>query len=82
MTAHGPAQKPAGEPPSLKIGRHPTQQAGPQPVSGVDRIIAIASGKGGVGKSTVSSNLAVALARQGRRSGCLMPTSTVPASRA
>ncbi len=72
MTAHGPAAKPAGDPPpSLKIGRHPTQQSGPQPVSGVDRIIAIASGKGGVGKSTVSSNLAVALARQGRRVGLL-----------
>ncbi len=71
LTAHGPAPKPAGDPPSLKIGRHPTQQAGPQPVSGVDRIIAIASGKGGVGKSTVSSNLAVALARQGRRVGLL-----------
>jgi ATP-binding protein involved in chromosome partitioning len=59
-------------PPSLKIGQHPTPQAGgPQKVSGVDRIIAIASGKGGVGKSTVSSNLAVALARQGRRVGLL-----------
>ena len=41
------------------------------PVAGVDRIIAIGSGKGGVGKSTVSSNLAVALARQGRRVGLL-----------
>jgi len=37
----------------------------------VKRIIAIGSGKGGVGKSTVSSNLAVALARQGRKVGLL-----------
>ena len=70
MTAHGPAPKAA--PPSLKIGQHPTPQAGgPQKISGIDRIIAVASGKGGVGKSTVSSNLAVALARQGRRVGLL-----------
>ncbi|MCC6863675.1 MAG: Mrp/NBP35 family ATP-binding protein [Rhodobacteraceae bacterium] len=70
MTAHGPAAKSAA--PSLKIGQHPTpQQGGPQKVSGVDRIIVVASGKGGVGKSTVSSNLAVALARQGRKVGLL-----------
>ena len=70
LTAHGPAPK-APEPPSLKIGRHPTPQAGPARVSGVDRILAIGSGKGGVGKSTVSSNLAVALAKEGRRVGLL-----------
>ncbi len=70
MTAHGPAARPP--PPSLKIGQHPTpQQGGPQRISGIDRIIAVASGKGGVGKSTVASNLAVALARQGRRVGLL-----------
>ena len=71
LTAHGPAPA-APKPPSLKIGGHPTpQQGGPQKVSGVDRIIAVGSGKGGVGKSTVSSNLAVALAKEGRRVGLL-----------
>jgi ATP-binding protein involved in chromosome partitioning len=70
LTAHGPAAKPAA-PPSLKVGRHPEPQAGPSKPAGVDRIIAVGSGKGGVGKSTVASNLAVALARQGRRVGLL-----------
>ena len=76
LTAHGPATPaapaaPKGEPPALKVGRHPTPQAGPAPVKGVARILAIGSGKGGVGKSTVSSNLAVALAKEGRRVGLL-----------
>lgn len=71
LTAHGPSPA-VPKLPSLKVGGHPKpQQGGPQPVSGVDRIIAIGSGKGGVGKSTVSSNLAVALAREGRRVGLL-----------
>jgi len=69
LTAHGPAAK--APPPNLKLGRHPTPQQGAQKVPGVARILAVASGKGGVGKSTVSSNLAVALARQGRRVGLL-----------
>ncbi len=77
LTAHGPSPKsapkaaPTGEAPSLKIGRHATPQAGPTKPSGVDRILAVGSGKGGVGKSTVSSNLAVALAKQGRKVGLL-----------
>lgn len=71
LTAHGPAAK-ASPPPDLKIGRHPKpQQGGPQALPQVDRIIAVGSGKGGVGKSTVASNLAVALARAGRRVGLL-----------
>ncbi|WGH77962.1 Mrp/NBP35 family ATP-binding protein [Jannaschia ovalis] len=58
-------------PPALKVGGHPKPQDGPKRVPGVDRVIAIASGKGGVGKSTLAANLAVALARQGRKIGLL-----------
>jgi ATP-binding protein involved in chromosome partitioning len=67
LTAH------AGTPkaPSLKVGVHPKPQAAPLRPSGVKKIIAIGSGKGGVGKSTVSANLAVALAKKGRKVGLL-----------
>ena len=66
MTAHS---SPAA-PPDLKPQRASTP-SGPQKVPGVERIIAIASGKGGVGKSTISSNIACALAAEGRRVGLL-----------
>ena len=66
MTAHS-TPKP---PPDLKPGRK-AQPDGPEKVPGVQRLIAIASGKGGVGKSTVSANLACALAAEGRKVGLL-----------
>ena len=78
LTAHGPAAKapprpvaPAGDAPNLQIGGHMKPQQGSMKPSGVRHIIGIGSGKGGVGKSTVASNLAVALARAGRRVGLL-----------
>ena len=67
MTAHA-AQ--AAAPPDLKSSK-PSEPTGPAKIPGVDRIIAVASGKGGVGKSTVSANLACALAAEGRRVGLL-----------
>jgi len=56
---HGPGPGPGGQLPEA------------QPIPGVRQVIAVSSGKGGVGKSTVAVNLACALAQRGLRVGLL-----------
>ena len=57
----------------INIAAKPVQQGpqGPPTLSKVKNIIAVASGKGGVGKSTVTANLAVGLAKQGFKVGLI-----------
>ena len=72
-----PPPRPAAPPPNPAAGQphghsHAAPAGKPQLLlPDVKAIVAVASGKGGVGKSTVAVNLAVSLARQGHRVGLL-----------
>ena len=57
---------------NIAVKARQTARPNPEnPLPDVKNIIAVSSGKGGVGKSTIASNLAVALARQGYKVGLL-----------
>jgi ATP-binding protein involved in chromosome partitioning len=74
LTAHSDtptAPAPKGPPPEFNIGKKKPVEPADKKIPGVDHIIAIASGKGGVGKSTVTANLAIALTAAGKRVGLL-----------
>ena len=53
------------------MGPQPPGEQPKLPIPGVSHIIAVGSGKGGVGKTTVAVNLAISLARDGHRTGLM-----------
>lgn len=60
---------PASQPAQIKAGHGTIDKK--KPVPGVGKIIAIGSGKGGVGKSTFTANLAITLSKLGKRVGVI-----------
>ncbi|HUG02293.1 MAG TPA: Mrp/NBP35 family ATP-binding protein [Longimicrobiales bacterium] len=58
-------------PPARRPGTVPAPQPAPGMVPGIHHVIAVSSGKGGVGKSTVAANLAAALVTEGAAVGLL-----------
>jgi len=61
-----------GDPLNAPMPHRPGQQPpAPQPLPGVETIIAVGSGKGGVGKTTLAVNLAIALEKMGHKVGLL-----------
>jgi ATP-binding protein involved in chromosome partitioning len=66
-----PQQRPAAAPQGRHAGPGAARAQGPTSVEGVGAIIAVASGKGGVGKSTTAVNLALGLRDLGLRIGVL-----------
>ena len=72
LTAHRPGARPAPPPqPQAHAHAGPAPAKAPMLLPEVKAIVAVASGKGGVGKSTVAVNMAVSLARQGLKVGLL-----------
>jgi ATP-binding protein involved in chromosome partitioning len=67
----GAAPRTEGSQGGLRPGSVPAPSPSPGLLPGVGHVVAISSGKGGVGKSMIASNLAVALAKRGRRVGLL-----------